>query len=56
MSRASPLPRSGEFSKAVMVGIIASLRSGLPVPVTENPPDAYGGGTAKMNDPDRRPM
>jgi hypothetical protein len=38
-SRASPLPRSGELSKAVMVGVIGSLRvdSDLPVPATERP-------------------
>jgi hypothetical protein len=39
MSRASPLPRSGELSKAVMVGVTGSLRvdSDLPVPATGRP-------------------
>jgi hypothetical protein len=39
MSRASPLPRSGELSKAVMLGVTGSLRvdSDLPVLATERP-------------------
>src|SRR5262245_28637762 len=39
MSRASPLPRSGDLSKAVMVGVTGSLgvESDLPVAVTERP-------------------